>query len=561
VTGIAVQCLEEICPMTKEENAEADTLSELFDRGRISHLHAGFHPVNAQFEFAIGTLPYPPSNGPWLERLCFLLLRSQGYVPRYFGNVGQKDRGVDLLVTTGDQLFVYQCRNVQSFSPGDMLRALKDFEDEWLKSSGLPKPNKFILCCPSLLRERLANEEWTKLERDFRSRTGVEVEYWHRNYLDETLKFMPDIVAEAFSDQIVKLFCECDDWNYDQFAPVIADSHDRYIKRYQDRKSTDRIYVDPDVSAQFTEKVERNGSVLIMGLPGSGKTTTSFALAEALPNRRTYYVTLRETISDNDLVSGVKRRLARQTIFLVVFTTFDEVAHCVNLLCRLTPAKQKESLDVFFRFVDEGKPVYSDPEYLRSVRSLFSTLATPNTEPEDARKLLNLGNASAVAPMCSKATTLDLFLYLWGLYVLWFEWESAQGKSFVEFLNAEIREAVIASLPKRFATAKQDKETGNLIKLTGLLSFVGVPFARANAVKDFLSRLGSFDKMIDDLDEDQTFIPSVFYLLGLEWLYQKDRGVPAVVWWDELGKAHDYTKNTAALDYVRSIVSKRSRAL
>ena len=1346
--------------MTKEDNAGAPTLSEMADRGRISHLHAAFHPVNAQYDFAIGTLPYPPSNGPWLERLCFLLLRTQGYVPRYFGNVGQKDRGVDLLVTTGDQLFVYQCKNVQSFSSSDMLKALKDFEDEWLKSSGLPKPNKFILCCPSLLRERVANEKWTKLERDFRSRTGVEVEYWHRNYLDETLKFMPDIVAEVFSDQIAKLFCERDDWNYDQFAPVAADSPDRYIKRYQERKSTDRIYLDPDLAAQFTEKMERNGSILIMGLPGSGKTTTSFALTDTLQNWRTYYVTLRENISDNDFVNAVESRLARQTIFLVddcqgrfkqlnevmnrisrllhgrrsqalfvflarttptpdllirgeertdfeeelkdadailrftadqqtfrrivertrpdfgslsderlaslyeftghdlflldemlqtiddergiddlnleflfvttlaryfgkgtvhrpgfmklaalaqfeiaprvgdfpidleredakavaelvvqagsppryfflhssaaelifraltrneeidhagkaadylieyfkdrpandqalsadlskaiwnrlklaeepeeyrlksaflediyslmersfetlplnlmavcliilrrsgsaaferyqeltrlnaeegtvlesaisgsfwdsslflrlvkktdarlltilrnqvsargllwvaqatefqnflllvsavsdaedstlrgslstipdnqieamiqrtmdnrrsigtlhsalwelkeaderlltlleekigvtrwlrlitangsifelfmlikssslpmaerlivaldnkvldqlieqtillgrsigtlslalrelkqtderlltlleekigvtrwlrliaangsifelfqviqssslpmaerlivvlddtvldqlieqtissgrsigtldfalrelkqtdkhllarleekigvtrwlrliaangsilelfkviqrsslpmaeklivglddmvldqlvertilsdrsigslhwtlrylkaanhimlrqleekigtvrwwrlvcsfgsigilvdllpamdksfrqrfisaawrlsvenwqklmlrggfyelcrfvtgvpeffsaksqldsvkpilvtsiqisnwkardtgwrllsaaedsvarnyllqlfyeevgdiepsalVFSTFAEVAHCVNLLCRLTPVMRKESLDVFFRFVDEGKPIYSDPEYLRSVRSLFSTLATPQVERESAHKLLNVADASAVAPVCSKATTLDLFLYLWNLYLLWFEWESAEGKSFVDFLNAEIREAVIASLGKRFSTAKQDQEARSLIMLTGLLSFLAVRFDRPNATKDFVSRLGSFDKMIDDLDEDQTFIPSVFYLLGLEWLYQKDREVPAVVWWDELGKVHDYTQRTAALDYLQSIVRKRSRLL
>ncbi|MEK6287014.1 MAG: hypothetical protein AABO57_14845 [Acidobacteriota bacterium] len=1267
--------------MTKKDDATATALSEISDSGLISHLGAGFYPVNAQFEFAIGTLPYPPSNGPWLERLCFLLLRSQGFVPRYFGNSGQKDRGVDLLVTSGDQLFVYQCKNVQSFSPGDMAKALKRFEDEWLKSSGLPKPNKFILCCPSLLRGREPNEDWTKLERDFQSRTGVDVECWHRNFLDETLKSLPDIVAEVFSDQIATLFCECDDWNYDQFSPVVADSPDRYIKRYQERKATDRIYLDPDLAAEFTEKLERNGSVLIMGLPGSGKTTTSFALAEELPNRRTYYVTLRETISDNDLVNGIGNRLSRQTIFLVddcqgrfaqldsvmnrvnrllqgkrnqaffVFLTrttptpgdlvrgddmtefeeelkqadsvlrftvdqqtfrriieqtkpefgslsderlasiyeftghdlflldqmletiddergiddlnleylfgktivryfgkgtvdrpgfmnlaalaqfeiaprvagfpidletedaraaaelvvqagrppryfflhssaaelvfralvkndgiedhagtaagyliqffksrspddkaladdlskairnrlkladdeaeenrlksafladegiyaliegsfetlplnlvasclialknssssvlerylalvggkiedgavlksaathpfwesnmflwlmkrayqplfiilskqfsdsgdrsllrttdlpdylrllstiagsekhvwfeslnlipddeieamiqrtmnagrsigtlhfalrevkhnakpllilleekigaarflrliaangsifelfmlirysslpmaekliaslddplldqlieqtitfgrsigtlnlalrelkqndealltrlegkigaarllrlivangsifelfmlikncslpmsenliaaldnpvldqlvdqtissgrsigslhwtleylklangmllrkleekigesrwwrlvcsfgsisilvdllpamdnsfrqrfvqaarglsaeawqklllqrdfYDlcyfvknvpfffsakfrpeflkpifvtliqagdwkarntgwsllsaaedsvgknylvkllyeqigdiqpgalsfpaiaEAAHCVNLLWRLLPAKRRELLDALHRFVAEGKPIYCDPAYMRSVRFLFSTLATPQAEDADARMMHAIGNAPAVAPLCAKATTLDMFLYLWNLYALWFEWKSPQENSFVGFLRIEIVEATIASLPKRFRAAKDEKETGNLITLTGLLSFLGVTVDRPSAAEDFASRLLSFDKLIDRLDEDRPFIPSVFYLLGLEWLYQADRGVPAVVWWDELGKANDYPETTAALEYVKVEATKRSR--
>ncbi|HLG12931.1 MAG TPA: hypothetical protein VJH03_00185 [Blastocatellia bacterium] len=345
--------------MTKENDAPATALSEISDRGLISHLGAGFHPVNAQFDVSTGSLPYPPSNGPWLERLCFLLLRSQGFVPRYFGNPGQKDRGVDLLVTSGDQLFVYQCKNVQSFLPGDMAKALNRFEDEWLKSSGLPKPNKFILCCPSLLREREPNEDWTKLEREFQSRTGVEVEYWHRNFLDETLKSLPDIVAEVFSDQIATLFCECDDWNYDQFSPVVTDSPDRYIKRYQDRKASDRIYVDPDLAAEFTEKLERNGSVLIMGPPGSGKTITTFALAEGLPNRRTYYVTLRESISDNDLVNGFRKRLSRQTIFLVDdcqgrFGQLDSVMNRVN---RLLQGRRDQA---FFVFLTRTTPTPGD---------------------------------------------------------------------------------------------------------------------------------------------------------------------------------------------------------
>lgn len=345
--------------MTKDSDATPTALTEISDRGLISHLGAGFHPVNAQFDVSTGSLPYPPSNGPWLERLCFLLLRSQGFVPRYFGNSGQKDRGVDLLVTSGDQFFVYQCKNVQSFLPGDMEKALNRFEDEWLKSSGLPKPNKFILCCPSLLRERVQNEDWTKLERDFQSRTGVEVKCWHRDFLDETLKSLPDIVAEVFSDQVAKLFCECDDWNYDQFSPVVTDSPDRYIKRYQERKAADRIYLAPDLAAEFTEKLERNGSVLIMGLPGSGKTTTSFALAEELPNRRTYYVTLRENISDNDLVNGVRNRLSRQTIFLVDdcqgrFGQLDSVMNRVN---RLLQGRRNQA---FFVFLTRTTPTPGD---------------------------------------------------------------------------------------------------------------------------------------------------------------------------------------------------------
>jgi hypothetical protein len=281
------------------------------------HLKPGFYPSTYNGAVTLGSLPYSPLLGPGFERLCYLLLLRQGYVPRYFGNPGDSQFGIDLIVQSDGKHVVYQCKNEQSFPIGKMEKALTKFEKEWLQQSELPKPDKFVLCCPLPLRDLRTNEKWTKLEEEFYARTGVEIESWDQHFLDETLKFLPDLVAEIFSPQLAEQFCEMDDWMHDLFRPVISTSSDKFIEHYFERKQAERIYLDEEEAYSFEEKLERNRSVLIKGLPGSGKSITSLAWAERLDKYRVYYTNLHNDISDNDLVKGIKRRLTRPTIFIL----------------------------------------------------------------------------------------------------------------------------------------------------------------------------------------------------------------------------------------------------
>jgi hypothetical protein len=241
------------------------------------------------------------------------------------------------------------------------------------------------------------------------------------------------------------------------------------------------------------------------------------------------------------------------------FLTLTEAAHCVNLLWRVLPTRRNELADTLRRFLNRGKPIYSDPAYLRSVRLLFSTLTTLQARPTDARLVLSLGNNSAVGKLCAKATTLDLFLYFWNLFALWLEWNSPQTKSFADFLNAELADALIATLNVRLRVSTEHEEINTLSMLAGLLSFLGVNSDRSSAVDYFLSKIDSVDEMIFSLDNRRPFIPSVFFLLGLEWLFQDEGAVPSLVWREQLVKSTKYPETTAALEHLRALATSRSR--
>ncbi len=307
----------------------SEAILEIYDQKEIEHLSEGFYSIRSESPWDGSSLPYHELGGPGLERLCYLVLLEQGEVPRYFGKPGQEQYGIDLLVSHGGEYTVYQCKNVKSFPFSKMKDALELFEKEWLGRPRLPKPKQFVLCCSLPLREREQNEKWIALEDQFHERTGVSVVPWNCNYLDELLRRLPDVVADLFSDRVAERFCNMDDWNKDLFRPVMAGSGEKTIDRYLYLKATDRIYLDPKLAGDFTQKLEDNESLLIRGLPGTGKTTTGLALAESFHQGqyRIFYVNLRYDFSEDALVTGIKRRLTRPTIFLLddCHGKFDEM--------------------------------------------------------------------------------------------------------------------------------------------------------------------------------------------------------------------------------------------
>jgi len=312
--------LAEVKGMVAGIDRKVDRLREtiLVALPKGDYLRDTFYPPSSRAGWDGTSLLYLQLGGPGLERLCYLLLMYQGDVPRYFGNPGQKQYGIDLLVTRGDRTAVYQCKNEKSFPLSKMKAALQLFEKEWLGHPTLPTPDRFVLCCPLPLQERKQSEAWFALEREFQARTGVSVEFWDRNYLDERLRRLPDVVADLFSDRAAEQFCDLPDWNADKFRPLVP-HFDRDIDRYLSRRDAGRLYLDPDLEQDFVEKLDRNGMILIRGLPGAGKTVTGLALAESLRHQnepyRTFCINLRHDFDEDTLVEGINRRLTRPTIF------------------------------------------------------------------------------------------------------------------------------------------------------------------------------------------------------------------------------------------------------
>lgn len=154
-------------PATRVEEKSDEAVaavSEITDPQIARHLTAGFSPTPVT-PGRYDSLPYHQLGGAGLERLCYSLILAHGGVPRYFGNLGQEQYGIDLIVSDGTECVVYQCKNVNAFTGRNMAEALQLFEEKWLGHPKLPDPTKFVLCSPLPLRERRLNEEWALLER------------------------------------------------------------------------------------------------------------------------------------------------------------------------------------------------------------------------------------------------------------------------------------------------------------------------------------------------------------------------------------------------------------
>ena len=300
------------------------------ERRRISHLLGNVPSMAARPLGQWDSLPYAELNGPGLERLCFRLLLADRKVPRYFGDNGEAQYGIDLIISNGADCTVFQCKNHANFEIGEFESLLAKFEQEWLLARPeLPKPVEFVVVWPVKHRER---QDVERLKKEFYGRTNVRVEIWHRDILDLRLRDLPDIVGDLFSLQAVQRFCTRQNWDEDIFRPLEPNSGDRRaIGRFFDLFRKNKIVLDRSVVERFNEILGEQPIVILSGASGSGKTITSLALVKDFDEGawRVFYVNLRHQVSEQQLVDGVRQRSIFPTVFI-----FDDAHLNLDLVQR-----------------------------------------------------------------------------------------------------------------------------------------------------------------------------------------------------------------------------------
>src|ERR1017187_10028818 len=286
-------------------------------RQQIPHLLAHVPSTAAGPLGQWDSLPYADLRGPGLERLCFRLLLADRKAPRYFGDNGEAQFGIDLIISDGDDCTVFQCKNHAGFEIGEFKALLAKFEQEWLLARPeLPKPVELVVVWPVRHTER---QDVETVRRDFFERTRVRIEIWHRDMLDHRLRDLPDIVADLFSLHAVQRFCTRQNWDADIFRPLEPNSGDRRaIGRFLDLLRNNRIVLDPSEVERFDEILGNQAVAILCGASGSGKTITSLALAKGFDDGawRVFYVNLRQQVSEQQLVNGVRQRSISPTIFV-----------------------------------------------------------------------------------------------------------------------------------------------------------------------------------------------------------------------------------------------------
>ena len=300
---------------------ELPPIQELFG-GEIRHCMVPFSPIRASTFTELETLPYNDLGGRGLERLCFELLLSMGYEPRFFGRSGQSQYGVDLVAEKAGRTEVYQCKNLGAPpTPKELQEYLNKFEREWLGEAGLPRPERFVICCPQPLRDTETDRNWILAKEAFKDRTDVEARLWHLDLLNGWLENLPDVVADLFSNHYAEVFCGIEEWKPDLFTPLREGaSGDLRLKRYFERRRSGRLYVDDGYVEQIMEALEHSPVILVRGLPGTGKTFTSLAVAEGFRDGRwrTYFLDAGDNeLTKGQMKAGIRRRLSRPSIFVL----------------------------------------------------------------------------------------------------------------------------------------------------------------------------------------------------------------------------------------------------
>ena len=269
------------------------------------------------------TLPYSDLKGPGFERLCFEILLSQGYEPRFFGRSGQRQPDVDLLTFKDCRYEVFSCKNLaERFTDRLLAQLLEEFETKWVKQLELPKPARFVICWPQPLRDANLEAKWIRRKSEFSKRTGIEADIWHLDLLNGWLKKLPDLVADLFSDRHAEGFCNLDDWKMDLFVPLREGTpRDRRLGRFFESNGSGRLYLDEGYAAKITDALENSPVILVRGLPGTGKTFTSLATARGFRNSRwrTWFLDVSAgTFTPEQMAEGIRRRIrSRPSIFVL----------------------------------------------------------------------------------------------------------------------------------------------------------------------------------------------------------------------------------------------------
>ena len=272
------------------------------------------------------SLPYHTLGPYGLERLCFQLLVQRGMAPRLFGKPGQAQYGIDLLAETSGGRGVYQCKNLDHEpSVAEIREAVEKFTSDWLGKAGLPAPAEFFYCCPQHFDDSRKNKDFIGLQEKFKTATGIELHVWHRATFDARLQGLPDLVSGLFSPQHARLFCKAEDWNDDFLVQVThrRPARHRLVERFLTLRDGRKIFVAPELDDQFRIGLTSSPVLLVRGLPGSGKTTTTLEMATRLLYRqpglryRICFAQLVDGVKVSELVNAIKRRLSLPTLIIL----------------------------------------------------------------------------------------------------------------------------------------------------------------------------------------------------------------------------------------------------
>jgi len=271
------------------------------------------------------SLPYEELDGLRFERLCYEILCSEGKNPRYNGNSGQLDYGVDIVTEHQDAVTVYQCKNIKDRQRqkeiDDIKSAFSKVLERWVGERELPRPRQFVYCSRRRLGNIKESEEYTNWRDSAFKEHGIDIQLWGRETLDSKLRNLPVVVSGIFSDRVARAFCNENsipserNWERLQLAkseyPTLRDFYEDWQK--------DRLIITPNLKQWFSTAMSTSPVLLLQGAPGTGKTTTTLYSLATLGNRpeRIYYTVISNFEKISQLIDSIKKRAQLPSVFIL----------------------------------------------------------------------------------------------------------------------------------------------------------------------------------------------------------------------------------------------------
>ena len=238
----------------------------------------------------------------------------------------------------------------------------------------------------------------------------------------------------------------------------------------------------------------------------------------------------------------------------MVTDTINQMASLAHLLNTFAPQRRADFGGYLLSHEIDVSTWYVQPDFLRSLRTILFSITAQTTDQRAMRSMLDVAGDSRVVPHLEKAEILEVFLYVWNVYALWYQIDSRGESTFLSLLLPDIQEAITTRMASINADGGSRETLANWIQLTGLLTYAGLEkLLPANIA--WRQQLSSLPSMIGPA-YGFSFLPAVCYLLGLERLSQPGRTVRPKTWTGILAKSKDYSNLTEAMlqliGYVRS---------
>jgi Glu-tRNA(Gln) amidotransferase subunit E-like FAD-binding protein len=360
-------------------------------------------PVESEIASTLNdSLPYEELDGLRFERLCYEILCSDGKNPRYNGNSGQQDYGVDIVTEHKNTVTVYQCKNIKDkqslkATAGDIKSAYSKVVERWVGEQKLPNPTQFVYYSRQRLAGIKEDKEYTHWRDSTCKEREIDIQLWGRETLNSKLRDLPAVVSGVFSDGVARTFCDENSLPSDSNWERLQHAKSEYptLRDFYEDWKKDKLFINPDLKEWFSTAISASSVILLQGVPGTGKTTTTLSLLATLQNRpeRIYYTLISNFEKIPQLLDSVKKRAQLPSVF-ILDDCHSAPDLAVVLIQRLRGSLLSPNHTVPIKFVllMRGTPEKEEDTYCDSIKRQLDLTedSAKNIPLSDSKQLLQV---------------------------------------------------------------------------------------------------------------------------------------------------------------------------